>query len=431
MKHFIICILLSTFSVHFLFAQRVDNYDIKISKRTIGDNVSNIECSFDIFFDGQDSVALRFGGNFNELTFAKLRVRPRYTEYRLVPKEKKLVIFRFDSDSLRLSLKYSYRNMSTALICQNGENAEIWDMSYSSSGEFFYPIIPGNENSYCVRFNNNVKTNYILSCPNTGRIKAPIAFVVYNKKKYCLSEKENCRILQDIEKKAASSREEELDTLTQKSISFYESIFEESYASSLLGTSIKPLFFFYVGEDTVNRYNNGFISASQRKFSTHPSILPLAHEIGHRWLGEYTILCFNAKGYAFLVESLNEFMTWQFVKKYYGEQEYYEIIDKARDKVKEFATNNSLQPICTITTNNNWVQTYYEGPLLLHEYSKTFGDKIIIDAIVKYYKESKYKSNGSINEFIDTFGRVVGKSAAEEMYKDLSSYGYRYLNIID
>lgn len=54
-------------------------------------------------------------------------------------------------------------------------------------------------------------------------------------------------------------------------------------------------------EKSSARYNIGFISASQYKFSTYQDIYPFVHEIGYKWLGEWTLLIDDGKPGAYLL----------------------------------------------------------------------------------------------------------------------------------
>lgn len=171
---------------------------------------------------------------------------------------------------------------------------------------------------------------------------------------------------------------------------WFETKFGEPFVNPDLGTYAYPAFVFHEGNSTFNRYNMGFISASQEKFSTYPDIYPLIHEIGHRWFGEYSMFIESGrKGYAFVIETLNEFTTLMCIRDIIGVEEYERIIRKYREEWKKIkGTPRDMHPV-EITEINNIPATYRKGPVMLDSIARKVGYEKFISRIVDYYKANK------------------------------------------
>lgn len=98
------------------------------------------------------------------------------------------------------------------------------------------------------------------------------------------------------------------------------------------------------------------------------------HEIGHRWLGEWTLLIEDGEpGAYFIKESLNEFMTLMFIRDYYGENQYRALIEKYKDEYSKINGTRHDEPIVDVVVNNNNTVIYRKGPLVLDRIARNIG----------------------------------------------------------
>ena len=183
-------------------------------------------------------------------------------------------------------------------------------------------------------------------------------------------------------------RYDELLALTEAAIVFFGKVYGEDYISAERNVKSLPVFLFHNGEGFSNRYNIGFISASQEKFSTKPDIYPLMHEIGHRWLGEWTLLIDDGQpGAYFIKETLNEFMTLMFIRYVCGNAYYETQLDWCKAEYEKIKGTPQDEPVVNVVTNNNNTVIYRKGPLALIRIAEQIGYGELMSVISGFYKE--------------------------------------------
>lgn len=214
------------------------------------------------------------------------------------------------------------------------------------------------------------------------------------------------------------ARHDELLELTQASVSYFSEIYGDSYLSAPRRISSYPIFLFHDGKGFSNRYNIGFISASQEKFSTYPNIYPLVHEIGHRWLGEWTLLIDDGEpGAYFIKESLNEFMTLMFLRHYYGEKLYRSLIEKYAQEYLQIKDTPQDEPFINIVENNNNIIVYNKGPLVLDWIAQEIGYENLTKTISQFYRENAGKYPLRYSDLIKLLNKTYpDKKALFEKY---------------
>lgn len=416
---------------------KADNYNIIFSKtkgHKIGDYVTSITCSFDVFFNGNDSIVLAFGGNMKDLSVRNLSVHPKAIRYSLNYDDRTLTIFKQYVDTSRISLSYDYCNMMSAIIAGGNKESELWDITYSNSAEYFYPFIPGDAIYYSVSFLCRKGISYVSSCQSSGRVRIPISFVWFANTRYQYLESEYCRLFQYKGQQASSIKVTQLSNICKQSLAFFEHLFGDVYANQDFGTERKPLFFFHTANDAWNRYNNGFISASQSKFSTYDNILPLVHELGHRWIGEFSFPMKEKPGYSFLIESINEFLVWLFVRSEYGTNEYCKLLEKSQALLEnEIQSRSDSISLFSLTKNTDYTLAYIYGPMLLNKYSLLYGFDKIEGIISDVYHKNKFNQEVCIEDFCNIMMEYIGETATEQFidemskpifYRDITSSGH-------
>ena len=197
-------------------------------------------------------------------------------------------------------------------------------------------------------------------------------------------------------------RYEELLALTEAAIVFFGGIYGEDYISAERKVTALPVFLFHNGEGFSNRYNIGFISASQEKLSTKPDIYPLMHEIGHRWLGEWTLLIDDGQpGAYFIKETLNEFMTLMFIRYVCGNAYYATQLDWCKAEYEKIKGTPQDEPVVNVVTNNNNTVIYRKGPLALIRIAEQIGYGELMSVISGFYKEYAGKYPLKYTDFIN------------------------------
>lgn len=396
------------------YAQSSTDYKLVFDKTDVGSGAIKVRCDFTIDFNGRDSLILDFGGNLEEESVAELSIKSNKVRYDFCPDKKTICFHKNKKDRMKVRMEYVFMNLTSVLMYGNS-GAEIWESFYTSSGEFYYPMDRGNIYSGRVRFIVPDSLEVVSSASKNPerwhKIKqmVPLNFAFLDKtlyEKVSIDSERSFDVYQVIGEQADTTRISELKDLTTKAMKWFETKFGESFINPNLGTYTYPTFVFHEGNSSFNRYNMGFISASQKKFSTYPDIYPLIHEIGHRWFGEYTMFIESGeKGYAFIIETLNEFMTLMCIRDIIGVEEYECIIRKYREEWEKIkGTSLDIHPI-EITEINNIPVTYRKGPVMLDEVARKVGYEKFVSSIVDYYKTHKGQREV---EFHDIFLNIEG-----------------------
>lgn len=286
-------------------------------------------------------------------------------------------------------MEYDYTNLSAFFIYGEGK-AELWETSF---WEYFYPYIPDSYIDVAISAQLPDSLSLLCSYPlESKHILAQsivLAFIQKNAYSHTVVYiPERVDIYQISGMQCDEQRYSELLEVTEAGISYFSRIYGDDYISEQRSIYSFPTYLFHDGKGFSNRYNVGFISASQEKFSTYPDIYPLVHEIGHRWLGEWTLLIEDGEpGAYFIKESLNEFMTLMFIKDYYGEDQYRSLIGEYRNEYSEIKRTLQDEPIVNVVVNNNNTVIYRKGPLVLDQIARNLGCKELTDIISRFYRQ--------------------------------------------
>lgn len=413
-----VALVFSVLSICSAIAQSATDYRILFDKRNAGDGVLKIECAFTIDFAERDSITLDFGGPLQEETIQELHITPDNIRYSLNPSSKHITFYRNHKDKERVRMEYIYMNL-TSVLMYGESGAEIWESIYSSSGEFYYPMRRGVEYSARVKF-SVPESLIVVSHSGIDATKwhkenrcVPLNFAFLNREKYArqrMTGRYGCEVYQVIGEQVDSMRYEQLCRFVEESIQWFEEKYGEKYLCNRYGTTTYPAFIFHNGNSSFNRYNMGFISASQEKFATYPDIYPIIHEIGHRWMGEYTMFINSGeRGYAFIIETLNEFMTLMCIRDIVGAEVYEAILNSYRANWEEIrGTEQDVHPI-DVTDNNNIPVTYRKGIVMLDSIAQELGYDTVISRIVQFYNECNGKPNLQYGDFERMCGLIHHK----------------------
>jgi aminopeptidase N len=146
----------------------------------------------------------------------------------------------------------------------------------------------------------------------------------------------------------------------------------------------------------------------------------LVHEIGHRWIGEWTLLIDDGEpGAYFIKESLNEFMTMMFIRDRLGKKIYDSKMDRCRKLYQNVETTAADMPLIDMKYNNNNVIVYSKGPLVLDHIARMIGYSHLIAIIAQFYNQYKGKPNLHYEDFISVLSQKHPKAGNElnEMIK--------------
>lgn len=435
MKQCFFSLFIFLFSISFLFAQKIEDYNLHFSK--MGKEPSNIHVrnTFTLDFQDKDSVSLRFGGA-PEFSVENLEVNDSAFRYTYRREQKEMVLYRENDRKVFVQMEYGYTNLASFFIYGEGK-AELWEPSY---GEYFYPYIP---NTYMdVSLTVEVPDSLLFLCSYplepTGKrmdslsyqgrmqslLSQSIVLAFFQKDAYIDTVAyvpDRVDVYQISDMRCGQERYAELLDLTQASIAYFSEVYGEEYLSEARNIRTFPSYLFHDGKGFSNRYNIGFISASQEKFSTYPDIYPLVHEIGHRWLGEWTLLIDDGEpGAYFIKESLNEFMTLLFIRHYYGSQSYKVQLDRCWSEYAKIKGTTQDQPLVDMVENNNNIIVYRKGPLVLDRIANEMGYDQLVDVISRFYRKYAGQYPLRYTDFIDMVNESKA-GAGDRLHQLLSS----------
>ncbi|MEA2106021.1 MAG: M1 family aminopeptidase [Bacteroidota bacterium] len=398
------------------------------------ENIMQINCAFDIIFEDKDcqpdTVDMNFGGQLKENAIQDLEIISTPDIEYIFNAEEKTISFIMDGnsalDTVNVSMNYVYMNISTAFNYRS-EN-EFWETSYQ---EFYYPFIFGQKINFKVKVTvpdsiivignytslrthkNDSSTIYRFATKSPVVSHSLILGLLpiddyKNFSKTVDDFRINYYVLKSI--KIPENRIIELENLTVASISFFSKVFDDDYRNYLTG---KDLSFVFHKNPYSNRNNGSFIIASQEKFATKPHILPMVHEIGHRWLGEWTLLIENGKpGAYFIKESLNEYMTLLFAKHYFGDFFYDSLLQKeyisAYQNIKGTSKDTSLY---SMEYNNNNTIVYRKGIIIIHKIVEKMGEDQWLEFINNFYSKYKYDPELDYQKFLCLLSQIDVQAA--------------------
>lgn len=393
-------------------AEDIKNYTLDISK--VNQEASNlhVKCSFSLDFQDKDSVSMNFGGG-QEFSIDNLNINSGEFEYELYQELKCIVFRKVSSPKILVNMNYIYTNLTSFFIYGKGD-AELWETSF---GEYFYPYVPNTFMN--VTLNVETPDSLSLICSyslvsekatkHTGELNhilsqsLNLAFLrneAYQRTDEYIPAKLSIYQIKDMQ--CRNERYEELLKITKSAISFFSRVYGEDYISTDRNVTALPVYLFHNGEGFSNRYNISFISASQEKFSTKPDIYPLVHEIGHRWLGEWTLLIDDGQpGAYFIKETLNEFMTLMFIRYVCGDKDYETQLDWCKSEYRKIKGTPQDKPLIDVVFNNNNTVIYRKGPLMLVRIAEQIGYDELMKTISGFYREYAGKYPLKYSDFIN------------------------------
>lgn len=385
---------------HVSMAKDITDYRLSVSK--INKEAANlhVSCSFSLDFHDRDTLLMNFGGG-QEFSVDNLSVGGDGFEYEYNHEDRNIVLRKKTGTQVHVNMDYDYTNLSAFFIYGEGD-AELWETSF---GEFFYPYVPNTYMDIDIRVETPDSLSFLCSYPlerngeygYSGSLKhvlsKSLTLAFFRKDAYIrstamLADGHELSVCQLKDMRCGNERYEELLELTAASIGFFNRIYGEDYISGELNVTAYPVYLFHNGKGFSNRYNIGFISASQEKFSTYPDIYPLVHEIGHRWLGEWTLLVDDSEpGAYFIKESLNEFMTLMFIRHHYGSRTYEAQLEWCRSEYGKIRGTSQDEPIVDVVHNDNNTVVYRKGPLVLDRIAREIGYDRMMEIISGFYRE--------------------------------------------
>lgn len=418
-----VCFFLSVLACR---AQHIGDYVLNISKINQDEANMHVSCSFVIDFQKSDSIVMNFGGD-GKLSVENLTIQTDTSslKYCYQPDARKLVFKKIQGRNIGVKMNYNYTNLS-AFFIYGGGTAELWETSFN---EHYYPYLPDCYAditlnlelpdsifplcSYPLKHTGSGK----YGCRINGMLQQSLSLALLQKDAYIRTtagEPYDMDIYQIAGMQCSKRRYDELLELARTSISYFGKIYGDEYLCLQRGITQYPAFVFHNGKGFSNRYNIGFISASQEKFSTYPDIYPLVHEIGHRWLGEWTLLIRDGQpGAYFIKESLNEFMTLMFLRQHFGNGLYLSLIEKYNAEYQKIINTPQDEPVVNLVENNNNTVVYRKGPLILDRFAKEIGYENCISLISSFYQKYAGKPNLKYSDFINLVNSTWPNAANE------------------
>lgn len=117
------------------------------------------------------------------------------------------------------------------------------------------------------------------------------------------------------------------------------------------------------------------------------------HEIGHRWLGEWTLFVPDETEAAyFLKESLDEYMTLSFAREYYGEAYFRELFKtEYTEPVRALRGTDRDRCLIDMRRNDNDAVVYAKGPLVIEQVANELGYERWIAFMRRFYTAYRYR----------------------------------------
>lgn len=166
-----------------------------------------------------------------------------------------------------------------------------------------------------------------------------------------------------------------------------------------------PVYLFHTSGYS-NRNNLNLISASQEKFATKSHLLPLAHEIGHRWLGEWTLLIPDGNEAAYFIkESLNEYMTLLFVRATAGEDVFRTLLETEYEKPLQTVRGTTADARLIDMRYNNNTAVYCKGPVVLDRVASRMGYDRWIGFMRRFYATWQFRPGLTYPSFVGLLAR--------------------------
>lgn len=441
---FISFLCLYLFQSEVLSQHKVDNYDIVFSKIENGNAAIGVICEFDLILtellSKENEIILNFGGQMPEYSVSELKINSTPAiEYEYLAKEKKLVfkVSNISDTTIHVSMSYVFSSLTVAFIYRNV--AEFWETSYS---EYYYPFVFGQKASFNVsiivpdtsivisnysRYSLSSKKNkYIYVFKTTvPAVSHSVTFGILPSNNYCFETDTINNFPIEIYKlksiEIPEIRIKELKDITISAINYFSTVFSTPYSENNIENKLTYAFH---KNSFSNRNNGNFIIASQSKVATKPHILPIVHEIGHRWLGEWTMLIQDGQPAAYFIkESLNEYLELMFAKDYYGIKYFDSLITEEYlspyNKIKNTSKDTSLY---SMKYNNNNTVVYKKGVLIINEVVNKIGEEAWLDFIKVFYVEKRNSPDLTYRDFIDMFS-IYDKDAGVYLDKMIKANG--------
>lgn len=363
-----------------------------------------VDCTFTLFRGSDSIVTMRFGGDpAFSVSALRINVTP-HAAWRYDP-EKRTISFALSNGAAHsIRMRYSYCNFTSAFLYGN-KGCELWELAF---GEFFYPHLFGDRCTFDVRsefpdgmvFVGGYPAQELPHARRSRRrcrflspgplVSHAFVFALLDTARYRESihirGKDTLHLWLMREPAVPQARIDELHRLTCSATAFFEDCFGP-YDDPAEGIAQQPVYVLH-SNGYANRNNLNLISVSQEKFATKPHLLPIVHEIGHRWLGEWTLLVPDgAEAAYFLKESLNEYMTLLYVRASEGEDSLRRLL--ATDYLEPYRALRGTgqdERLISLRYNNNDAAVYIKGPLLLDRVASRMGQDRWIAFMGEFYR---------------------------------------------
>ena len=411
-------------------AQIITNYRLRFIPTTIGN--AEIEVSFCIDAEAPDTLRMRFGSRlydymgYNSDSTAKIDVHGENIISTHMSNNQCIEIVRKHGLPSKISMHYHYGNLAVVLVSQGKRPmAEVWE---TSCEEFYYPFVPQTHMDFHAEFVAPDGVEVLCSYPvekSGGAYVCDVKSAIAHSLQVAFLDTSRLRIdtmrvphpIRVYQVKGQECPDERFDAVEHLLSNAYGYFYDIFKTHPKHGIRLHALL---LADSNLTgggaRYNINFISAPQYKVSTYDDIMPLAHEVGHSWLGEYNLLIADGQsGAYFIKESLNEFMTAMFVRSFYGNAAYRKHIDgKIRaygySKIKGTEHDRAL---IDMRYNSNHAVVYAKGPLILDEFAQRIGYDEMVRVIAEFYRRHDLKPGLRYEDFVATVADLHPEIAEE------------------
>lgn len=400
---------------------RAENYAIVFSKTGMEDFNLRVDCTFTLRYDEDSTAVMRFSGDA-AYSVSELRVTVSPEAAWHYDPEAKTIAFTAPTRQPRhIRMTYDYCNLTSAFVY--GDNGcELWEPSF---GENFYPYVFGDHSLFDVRYElpagivpvggypaqeciGKGNTRLFHSCIPEPVVSHSCVFALLDTTRYRetvhLLDRDTLRLWFMPAPEVPAARIEELHRLTHDATAFFAACFGP-YDVVRNAISGHPVYLFHTSGYS-NRNNLNLISASQEKFATKPHLLPLAHEIGHRWLGEWTLLIPDGDEAAYFIkESLNEYMTLLFVRATACEDVFRTLLETEYEKPQQTVRGTTADARLIDMRYNNNTAVYCKGPVVLDRVASRMGYDRWIGFMRRFYATWQFRPGLTYPSFVGLLAR--------------------------
>ena len=402
----IILLLVGLFLSSYLYGEKATSYEMEIVQTSLQKFKVKLDISLQENYCKSDTVEFSFGGLIPILTVKNLKIKSQKSIRFIFDKKSKLIkIAKKDINQNKIYFEYNFN--------------VIWGASRDKVATLFY-----NSSEYPIPFIENIDSIY-FTCKIKKLKNFSVKTNIQKKGEYYISE------LTDINSIAFMF----LDTIKFNTHSYSTTLCKINIFTTdntltendfnRLGNKLTNCIDYFSENISPYRYNElniaevvwwGSTYLGSIAFINKPDFksYTVFHEIVHEWLGGIIAIKKDSEGEFLLSESLNDYLTMQFLRYQDGDSLYNVAIKIYIDRYNDYLEKNHDTSIWNIEkyVNSTHPIIIYKQVILLDELAKKIGYDKFNSSIFKFLKSIIGKSVETL-EFLDFLKNEYGQDAID------------------